>query len=143
MQNGEENRQGATSANPPSPVASARQGAGTANGCPRCGRTGFARVEWTVDGFVCLDCLTEAERAEIEAEQAEYLAAMAGGPALRVVCAWCGRVTREGDPGADTSHGICKACVREYFPAEVGKIGREGTRMKERAEARTTSEVIA
>lgn len=34
------------------------------------------------------------------------------GLALRHVCAWCGLVTAKGDPGAETSHGICPACER-------------------------------
>jgi hypothetical protein len=29
---------------------------------------------------------------------------------LRIVCAWCGEVLEEGDPGAETSHGICATC---------------------------------
>ena len=36
-------------------------------------------------------------------------------PALpRVVCAWCGVVTREG-PAFPVSHGICPACAKQAF----------------------------
>lgn len=29
---------------------------------------------------------------------------------LKIVCAWCRTVLRDGSPGAPTSHGICAAC---------------------------------
>lgn len=34
-------------------------------------------------------------------------------PVLRRVCAWCGLVMAEGDPGAATSHGICQPCAKK------------------------------
>ncbi len=30
---------------------------------------------------------------------------------IRVVCAWCGRLIREGEGGGATSHGLCEACA--------------------------------
>lgn len=30
---------------------------------------------------------------------------------LRIECSWCKDVLREGDPGAETSHGICDPCA--------------------------------
>ena len=35
---------------------------------------------------------------------------MSDKPTLRVECAWCGKVLQEGDPGAQTSHGMCILC---------------------------------
>ncbi len=32
-------------------------------------------------------------------------------PLLRIVCSWCGLVMREGEPGAETSHGMCPECL--------------------------------
>lgn len=37
-------------------------------------------------------------------------------PVQKEICAWCLRVTREGDPGAPETHGICEDCTRRYFP---------------------------
>lgn len=34
--------------------------------------------------------------------------------ALRVVCAWCGAVVREGDGAGPISHGICARCAEEF-----------------------------
>lgn len=37
----------------------------------------------------------------------------------RVVCAWCGKVLKEGTPGARVSHGICNRCMhRELAQAQ-------------------------
>ncbi len=33
-----------------------------------------------------------------------------GIPLPRLVCAWCQRVLRYGDPGQPISHGICEPC---------------------------------
>jgi hypothetical protein len=30
---------------------------------------------------------------------------------LRIVCAWCTRVVRQGTPGALTSHSCCPVCA--------------------------------
>jgi hypothetical protein len=39
---------------------------------------------------------------------------------LKLVCAWCGHVIRGGDPGSDTSHGICPKCfVKWQQPKEA------------------------
>jgi len=32
-------------------------------------------------------------------------------PVWRVVCAWCGAVTRDGDPDAPVTHGVCDTCA--------------------------------
>jgi len=37
---------------------------------------------------------------------------------LSIVCAWCWRVMRVGDPGAPTSHGICPTCSNQAFESE-------------------------
>jgi uncharacterized protein YlaI len=29
---------------------------------------------------------------------------------MKVVCSWCDRVMREGDPKLPISHGLCQAC---------------------------------
>jgi ribosomal protein S27E len=33
---------------------------------------------------------------------------------LKLVCAWCTRVLREGTPGAHTSHGMCPGCSARF-----------------------------
>lgn len=40
--------------------------------------------------------------------------------AVRVLCAWCNTTIRGGDDGAESSHGICFACVQAMglFPTE-------------------------
>lgn len=36
---------------------------------------------------------------------------------LRLICAWCKRVLREGDGvDAHASHGLCESCREKYFP---------------------------
>ena len=37
---------------------------------------------------------------------------------LRLVCAWCQAVLRDGSPGAQTSHGMCSGCQARFL-AEV------------------------
>ena len=34
---------------------------------------------------------------------------------IKVVCAWCGRTMKDGEPGpnGEVSHGICEKCRRE------------------------------
>ena len=38
--------------------------------------------------------------------------------ALTTVCAWCGKVLQEGQPGK-VSHGICKPCADQEFPGRA------------------------
>lgn len=38
--------------------------------------------------------------------------------AMRLVCAWCQRVLREGS--GPTSHGLCESCREKYFPERSG-----------------------
>ena len=43
---------------------------------------------------------------------------------FRVVCAWCGRVLREGDVSKLVSHGICEDCEQKLYakyPREAKK----------------------
>jgi len=35
---------------------------------------------------------------------------------FRIVCSWCEALIEEGDPFAQTSHGICEACLFANFP---------------------------
>lgn len=37
-----------------------------------------------------------------------------GEVTLRLQCAWCGHVMRDGDPGAPTSHGMCTRCADQW-----------------------------
>jgi hypothetical protein len=37
-------------------------------------------------------------------------------PTPRTVCAWCGKVIRDGEHDAYTSHGICPDCEAKHFP---------------------------
>lgn len=30
---------------------------------------------------------------------------------MTILCSWCGRVMRQGDPKLPISHGICPSCV--------------------------------
>ena len=32
------------------------------------------------------------------------------GVQLKLICAWCGKVIREGDENSPPSHGICESC---------------------------------
>lgn len=44
----------------------------------------------------------------------DTIKAPARGPApLRVVCAWCGLLMRDGPPD-DISHGMCPACAERF-----------------------------
>lgn len=48
---------------------------------------------------------------------------------FRCICSWCLAVLREGDPGAEVSHGICRSCARREvaafkasrYPCECGR----------------------
>ena len=44
---------------------------------------------------------------------------MSAPETLRLVCAWCQLVLREGTPSARISHGICAACERRLLLREV------------------------
>ena len=111
--------------------------------CPRCNLELIGELEM-VPGptggclMVHARCTTAAERLQIEEEAAETVAHIVAAPrpstglvasGLRVVCAWCGRVKEEGDPGADVSHGICPACMAAYFPD--GEASTDGTERTE------------
>jgi hypothetical protein len=41
---------------------------------------------------------------------------------LITICAWCGLVMREGDAGAEVSHGICVLCAEKF---EAGVVPRK------------------
>jgi hypothetical protein len=38
---------------------------------------------------------------------------------FRIVCAWCQTVVRPGDPGAPTSHAICRTCAAKIDEDEA------------------------
>jgi len=38
---------------------------------------------------------------------------------MRTICAWCGKVLREG-PGDRVSHGICRRCMAEQLASALG-----------------------
>lgn len=43
-----------------------------------------------------------------------------------VVCAWCGKEMRAGDPTLGVSHGICVLCIgRERGVEDLGRLGRQ------------------
>jgi hypothetical protein len=41
---------------------------------------------------------------------------------LRLICAWCRLVLREGTAGAPTSHGMCASC-QARFDDELAEAG--------------------
>jgi photoactive yellow protein len=41
---------------------------------------------------------------------------------LRVICAWCGAVVNEGQPGGLVSHGMCSKCVAETWNLETEEV---------------------
>ena len=48
-------------------------------------------------------------------EATELLHAVAEELDVKTVCAWCGKVMKEGPEGR-VSHGICKECFEKHFP---------------------------
>lgn len=56
-------------------------------------------------------CMTPAQLASAVLRRAPLL--LPAAP-MRVVCAWCGRVLREG--AEPTSHGMCAACAEAVEP---------------------------
>ncbi len=32
---------------------------------------------------------------------------------LNIICAWCKVTIASGDPGAETSHGMCESCLKK------------------------------
>ena len=38
---------------------------------------------------------------------------------MRTICAWCGKVLREG-PADRVSHGICRRCMAEQLASDLG-----------------------
>lgn len=44
---------------------------------------------------------------------------------FRVVCAWCGRVLREGDVSKLVSHGICEDCEQKLYAKYPGETKKE------------------
>lgn len=55
------------------------------------------------------------------------MTAPAAEPVHTEICAWCRKVTREGEPGAPETHGICEECTARYFPT-LAEAVREALR---------------
>lgn len=45
---------------------------------------------------------------------------------MPVICAWCGKTIREGDPDAPPSHGICADCERRQYAEFLEWLCGEG-----------------
>lgn len=52
---------------------------------------------------------------------------------MRIVCAWCTRTIKDGDPALPVSHGICPECDEKLVTEEIAESLAEGARLRKEA----------